>query len=160
MTMNDMTYQVRPVGTVRVTEAGFTLHIEEPFRPALAQLAKFSHVKVIWWADQLDTASDRALLQVEPPYAPGETVGVFACCSPARPNPIAITTCFVLGVDEAQGVIEVPWIDALDGTPILDLKPYIPIADRFRDFYVPEWLAVLPAWAEEAASIPPGFFGE
>lgn len=159
--MDDKTYQVRPIGAVRATEDGlFALEILEPYRPALQQLDKFSHVRVIWWADQCDTAEDRAVMQVEPPYAKGYVVGVFACCSPARPNPIATTTCFVMGIDPAKGIVSIPWIDAFDGTPILDLKPYIPIADRVRDFYVPEWLAPLPDWMEDAASIPPEFFGE
>lgn len=158
--MNEQEYQVRPIGVVRASGTSFELHIDEPFRPALKQLDRFSHVKVIWWAHQCDTETDRGLLQCEPPYARGNVVGVFACCSPARPNPIATTTCFILGVDENSGVVQLPWIDAFDGTPILDLKPYIPLAERVREFYLPDWLAPLPVWMEDGANIPPGFFGE
>lgn len=154
------TYQINTIGHVEAGESGFCLHIDAPYRAALKQLGTFSHVKVFWWADQLDNETDRRTLVVAPPYAKGEQVGVFACCSPARPNPIATTTCFVMGVDEEAGTVTIPWIDAFDGTPILDLKPYIAIADRFRDIYGPDWLAPLPQWAEDAASIPPGFFGE
>jgi len=154
------TYQIQPIGHVQANADGFALHIAAEYRPALKQLGKFSHVKVFWWADQLDNAAGRQTLVVEPSYAQGNQVGVFACCSPSRPNPIATTTCWVIEVDEANGIVVVPWIDAFDGTPIIDLKPYIPIADRARDYSVPEWLAVLPAWMEDAEQIPPGFFGE
>jgi tRNA (adenine37-N6)-methyltransferase len=158
--MSEKTYQVRAVGHVRHTAEGFELHIAAPFRPALKQLDRFSHVKVFWWADQLDKEDARATLLCEPSYAKGQAVGVFACCSPARPNPIAATTCFILGVDAEKGTVRVPRIDAFDGTPIIDLKPYIPVADRIRECYVPEWLAVLPEWLEDGAQIPAGFFGE
>jgi tRNA-Thr(GGU) m(6)t(6)A37 methyltransferase TsaA len=156
--MNENTYQVSPIGHIRATSAGFELHILEPFRPALKELRRFSHVKVLWWADRLDNEQGRSVLQCELPYAKGQQAGVFACCSPARPNPIALDTCSIMGVDEKKGIVTVPWIDAFDGTPILDLKPYIPIADRVREFYVPDWLAVLPEWVEDADQIPPGFF--
>lgn len=154
------TYQINTIGHVTGNPSeGFTITIDPAYRPALKQLGQFSHVKVYWWADQLDNEAGRQTLVVEPPYAQGHQVGVFACCSPARPNPIAETTCFVLGVDEAAGTVLIPWIDAFPGTPIIDLKPYIPIGDRFREVYGPEWLAPLPQWADDAASIPPGFFG-
>lgn len=156
-TMSQTTFQIHPIGHV---QAGFTLHIDEPYRPALKQIEKFSHVKVYWWADQHDNDEARSTLQCEPPYARGYTVGVFACCSPARPNPIATTTCFILDVDEEQGIIQLPWIDAFDGTAIIDLKPYVPVADRVRDWYGPEWLAPLPGCLEEGANIPEGFFGD
>jgi tRNA-Thr(GGU) m(6)t(6)A37 methyltransferase TsaA len=158
--MHDQTYQIRSIGHVQANEHGFALHIAEPYRAGLKELGQFSHVKVYWWADQCDTAEGRATVQVEPPYAKGQIVGVFACGSPARPNPLAATTCFVLGVDEAAGVVQVPWIDAFDGTPLIDLKPYVPVADRAREVYGPAWFAPLPQWLDDGADIPPGFFGD
>lgn len=144
-------YQIYPIGYARQSEMGYQLEILEPFRPALEHLDKFSHVKIYWWADQNDNEAARATLQAELPYAPGVTAGVFACRSEYRPNPILETVCFILDIDQENGVVSLPWIDALDGTPVIDLKPYIPISDRVRDVNVPEWLSMLPEWMEDAA---------
>lgn len=156
MSQNQPTYEVRPIGHVRQSEGMFRLEILAPYRAALKGLGEFSHVMVFWWADQHDNAADRAVLQADLPYAPGTTAGVFACRSERRPNPLAITTMLMLDVDETNGVVILPWIDANDGTPILDLKPYIPISDRIRDVQQASWLAGWPQWMEDAGA----FFAE
>lgn len=143
-------YQLHPIGYVRADSGSFCLEILEPYRPALKEMRRFSHVMILWWADQNDNSEQRAILTTELPYAPGVTAGVFACRSPYRPNPIALTTMFVLDVDEENGRVLLPWIDAQDGTPVLDIKPYIPISDRIRDVRVADWLAGWPEWMEEA----------
>jgi len=147
------TYQLRPIGTVHASEAEqcYSLHIDEAFRPALKQMDQFSHVLVFWWAHKMDTPELREVLTTELPYARGVQAGVFACRAEYRPNPIAVTTVPLLDVDVEQGVVMLPWIDACDGTPVLDLKPYIPISDRIRDFYVADWLSDWPEWMEDAA---------
>jgi tRNA-Thr(GGU) m(6)t(6)A37 methyltransferase TsaA len=144
-------YQLTPIGRVQEAEGFYVIHIDETIRPAMKLMEGFSHIHVLWWADQLDTDEGRAILQGDLPYAPGTVAGVFANRSPARPNPIGLTTCFVLDVDPAAGTISVAWIDALDGTPVLDIKPYIPVSDRARDVSVAEWLADWPEWMEDAA---------
>jgi len=55
-----------------------------------------------------------------------------------------------LGVDIESGWVALPWIDAYDGTPVLDLKPYMPVSDRIRDVNVADWLKEWPLWMEEA----------
>jgi tRNA-Thr(GGU) m(6)t(6)A37 methyltransferase TsaA len=132
------------------------LEILEPYRPALKELGQFSHVIVLWWADQVDNPEYRHTMQTELPYARGTTAGVFACRAEYRPNPIGITTCIILDIDEQQGTVTLPWMDAFDGTPLLDLKPYIPMADRIRDVRVASWLEGWPEWMEDAAE----FFAE
>ncbi len=144
-------YTLYPIGYVRQSEEFCTLEILEPYRPGLKELMQFSHVIVAWWADQGDNPQQRGTLQADLPYARGTTAGVFACRAEYRPNPIALTTCYILEVDEQNGVITLPWMDAFDGTPVLDLKPYIPISDRIRDVKVAEWFKDWPAWAEDAA---------
>lgn len=144
------TYQLHPIGFVRAAEGSFYLEVLEPYRPALRELARFSHVMVFWWANKHDNPKDRAITTTQLPYAPGVRAGVFACRSPYRPNPIALTTMFMLDVDVENGRIDLPWIDADDGTPLLDLKPYIPISDRIRDVRAAEWLADWPQWMEDA----------
>jgi tRNA-Thr(GGU) m(6)t(6)A37 methyltransferase TsaA len=149
-------YQVYPIGYVHSAEDGSRLEILEPYRPALKHLGQFSHVHVIWWADKNDNEQARSTMQAKLPYAESVTAGVFACRAEYRPNPIAVTMCPLLGVDEQKGIVHLAWIDAFDGTPVLDLKPYIPISDRVRDVRVAEWLADWPEWMEDAAE----FFAE
>jgi tRNA-Thr(GGU) m(6)t(6)A37 methyltransferase TsaA len=147
-------YRVRPIGTVRRRAGGARrgaarLEIDEPFRRGLFELGEFSHVLVLWWAQRRDNPEDRRTLRVRPRSAPDHVTGVFATRSPARPNPIAVSVCRLLRVDEAAGTLDVAAIDADDGTDVIDLKAYIPSADRVRDATVPVWFADLPAWARD-----------
>jgi tRNA (adenine37-N6)-methyltransferase len=96
--------------------------LTEPHRGCLADLDAFSHVWVIahlhesvGWADTVD------------PFLDDEPRGTFATRSPHRPNPVSISLCALVGV-EADG-ITVEGLDLLDGTPVLDLKPYVPLFD-------------------------------
>jgi tRNA (Thr-GGU) A37 N-methylase len=98
----------------------------------------------------MDTKAARSIMTTKLPYAAGVEAGVFACRSEYRPNPIAVTTMMILDVDEEKGIVVLPWIDAFDGTPLLDIKPYIPISDRIRDYKVAEWAADWPEWMEDA----------
>lgn len=143
-------FTMRPIGYVRGTEEKGYLEILEPFRPALKQLDQFSHVIVVWWAHGHDNEEHRNIMQCEPPYADGRVTGIFACRAEYRPNPVAITTCKITGVDEEKGIVRVGYIDAFDGTPIVDLKAYFPISDRAREATIPPWLSHWPEWIEDA----------
>ena len=143
------TYQMQPIGSVRRNAAGMHLEIAEPFRAALKQLDQFSHVIVFWWADRFDNAESRKVLVCKPPYAEDHETGVFATRSPLRPNPIAMTTCKLLGVDEAAGIVRIADIDAVDGTRVVDLKAYFPVCDRVERAHIPAWLAGWPEWMPE-----------
>ena len=152
-TNSEKSYQLMSIGRVSVNEADgrYLLEIDPPYREALRQLDRFSHVMVFWWADQMDGKEARQILTTKLPYAPGKSVGVFACRSEYRPNPIAVTTMPILSVDVEAGEVILPWIDAFDGSPVIDLKPYIPICDRIRDLHVAPWMADWPLWMEDAA---------
>ena len=63
--------------------------------------------------------------------------------------PIAMTTCRLLSLDEANGVVQVASIDAFDATPVLDLKAYFPVCDRVQEVPIPEWLSDWPDWMPE-----------
>lgn len=143
------TFQIHPIGYVRSGEQGSYLEILEPFRPALKQLDQFSHVIVVWWADQNDNEKSRSTMQCEPPYAEGKLTGIFACRAEYRPNPVAITVCKMVAVDEEKGTVQLEYIDAYDGTPIVDLKAYFPVSDRVREAKIPEWLSDWPEWVED-----------
>lgn len=152
---------LRPIGQVQHTDTGFRLVIEPPYRAGLKQLDQFSHVIVLWWADRHDNPQDRAIVETSLPYAPGVTAGVFACRAEYRPNPIGVSVSPILAVDVAQGCVELPWLEAFDGTPILDLKPYVPISDRVRDVIVAPWFEGLPEYLEDAAGFDfDAFFGQ
>lgn len=148
--MNKNRIELNPVGRVEADESQgrFRLQIFEEYRPALQGLGSCTHTIVLWWADQADTSGD---LVVDLPYAPGVRSGVFANRSEARPNPIAITTAYIIDVDEAAGTVDLAWIDAFDGTLVLDIKPYLPMSDRVMDAGYPEWLQGLPESMEDAA---------
>ena len=150
--MPDNGYTVESIGHVQADEAGYGLFIAEPYREALTELDGFSHVNVLWWCHLLDDPMFREMTIAERPYrnAPAE-IGIFATRSPARPNPIALTAVPVISIDVPSGFIRVPFIDAEDGTPILDIKPYHPAVDRIRDVQPPAWCASGPEWYEDSA---------
>jgi tRNA-Thr(GGU) m(6)t(6)A37 methyltransferase TsaA len=94
-----------------------TLEIFEDYEPALLDIQRCSHLIVLYWLDQ----SDRNVLKTRTPWGP-EVHGVFATRSPNRPNPIGFC---VVDLVECQGrFLKVRGMDALDGSPVLDIKPY------------------------------------
>lgn len=143
------TFEIFPVGYVRQKDGQASLHILQAFIPALEQLEHFSHVRVLWWFHRFQDERFRKITQNTPPYEHAPVTGVFASRSPVRPNPIALTTVRITNVNRDQGIVEVAGLDAYDGTPIVDLKPYIPAADRVREFRVPAWIAHRPEWYVE-----------
>jgi tRNA-Thr(GGU) m(6)t(6)A37 methyltransferase TsaA len=149
MTEKKGVFELNPIGTIQRNGEQIQIEIKEPYRPALQQLDRFSHVMVFWWAERFDSDEYRQLLQTEPPYAQGHVHGVFATRAPYRPNPIAMTTCKLLAMDKEAGILQVADIDAFDGTQVVDLKAYYPVTDRVRECHMPEWLADWPEWMPE-----------
>jgi len=143
------TFEIKSIGQVRRDGQGVSVIIDEAFRPALRDLDHFSHVIVFFWSSQLDQPEMREILVVDLPYAEGHKSGVFATRSPVRPNPILMTTCKLLSVDESQGMVRVADLDAFDGTPVIDLKAYFPVCERVKDATIPEWLQGWPEWMPE-----------
>jgi len=149
----DLRYELRPIGHVSVSGDAMCLQIDKPFRPALKGLEGFSHIVAVFWCHLADTEEYRDLIACDRPYTNGpDHLGVFATRSPARPNPIGITPVSMIRLVVSEGTIHVPFIDAEDGTPILDLKPYQPSLDRVRDVRTPDWCAHWPQWSEDSAT--------
>lgn len=93
------------------------VHVKEEFRPALKSLETCSHVIVFYWMHE----AMRTLVQQRPKFA--ESIhGTFALRSPNRPNPISISVVELLEVLPDR--LKIRYIDCLDGTPLLDIKPY------------------------------------
>ncbi len=144
--------KIFPIGNVKSKNGEFAIEIMEEYRPGLKQLENFSHIHVLWWAHGVASKRWRKKLICVPPY--GENTpetGVFATRAEYRPNPIAMTIVQILNVDMDNGLIVIPYIDAFDGTPVLDIKGYFPVCDRIRDSSIPPWLKGWPDWFEEAA---------
>ena len=151
--MSDVNYTLSPIGQIVAAGDGYALTIDEPYRPGLTELDGFSHINVLWWCHLLDDPMFREMTIAERPYrnAP-EAIGIFATRSPARPNPIALTAVPVISIDVEGGMVRIPYIDAEDGTPILDIKPYHPAVDRIRETHTPTWCADWPEWYEDSAT--------
>ena len=112
------------------------LLFRDEFTPALDGLAGFSHLFVVTWLDQV-TADGRALLRIHPTGDESSPeVGVFATRTAHRPNPIAVSIVPIEGV--SRNLVKVVGLDVVDGTPVLDIKPYISFYDSF-DAEVPTW---------------------
>ena len=132
-------FTVRPIGYVRKTDSAETIVLNEKYRAGLLGLDGFSHVYVLWWFDRSDTPEKRAVLQVHPrANLENPLTGVFATRAPVRPNMIALTLCKIVSV--TGNVVEVDEIDAFDGTPVLDMKPYLPGEDDGAKATGPDWL--------------------
>ena len=107
-----------PKGLGAKHEAEGSLEIRSEFEPGLTDIEGFSHLFVLWVFDR----SEGYQLMGTPPND-NRPHGVFATRSPLRPNPIGLTVVELLGREGA--VLRVRGVDMLDGTPILDIKPYL-----------------------------------
>jgi len=107
-----------PKGLGAQHDAEGELDILPEFEPGLADIEGFSHLFVIW---AFDRAKEPKLV-VSPP-SDNRPHGVFATRSPRRPNPIALTVVELIRRDGP--LLRVRGVDMLDGTPILDIKPYL-----------------------------------
>ena len=113
--------------------------IKEDLTPALNGIDEWSHIYIIFW---LDRNSNKAETKI---YHHKNGAGIFAARSPIHPNPIGLT--LVELVKRENNVLWVKGIDAFDGTPVLDIKPY-PDWEKgqlkvITDFRIPEWLREL-----------------
>jgi len=107
----------RGLGAKHETEG--VLEILREFEPGLADIEGFSHLYVLWAFDRADGFD----LIAHPPTDEKRPHGVFSTRSPRRPNPIALTVVELLGRNGTS--LRVRGVDMLDGTPILDIKPYL-----------------------------------
>jgi tRNA-Thr(GGU) m(6)t(6)A37 methyltransferase TsaA len=114
------------------------LIIKPELNEILDGIEGFSHILVLYWP-HLIPPERRELRKVHPmgrKDVPKQ--GIFATCSPARPNPILVTAIKLL--ERKENVLKVQGFEALDGSPILDIKPYNPGYYRIDNPSVPEWM--------------------
>ena len=107
-------------GQARPQNGTSQIIVDEDFAPALDGLKVGGHVHVLYWFDQ----ADRGVLKTVPKWSEtNEERGVFSIRSPGRPNPIALSTVEIFSTEE--NIVTVTAMDCIDGTPLLDMKPYI-----------------------------------
>lgn len=146
-------FQVNPIGKVVVKEEGVFIELETNYIPALQALDGFSHLNIIWWFSDFDSKQMRSVLETRQPYKKAPAVmGIFATRSPVRPNPIALSTVEVIHIDYEKGLIQIPYMDANDNTPVLDIKPYTPSLDRVENPEVPKWCSHWPTSLEQSGT--------
>lgn len=138
----------RPIGIIRSPFAGIenvpiqpaaaagirgSVEISAEFAAGLQDLAGFSHIILLYHFHQV---TQTRLTVV--PFLDRQTRGVFATRAPSRPNPIGLSTVRLLGVEGR--VLHIENVDIVDGTPLLDIKPYVPAFDH-QDAARIGWLA-------------------
>lgn len=130
---------MRPVGRVCRTEAAITIEVAPEYAEALMGLEAYSHILIFYWFHQNDTDGGRSTLRVHPRGdQTNPLTGVFATHSPMRPNLIALTRCELLAV---QGTtLTVAGLDALDGSPVVDIKGFIPGEPDADQVRLPRWV--------------------
>lgn len=107
-------------GQARPENGTSQIIVDEKYASAIDGLKVGDHVQVLYWFDQ----ADRSVLKTVPGWSEtNEERGVFSIRSPRRPNPIALSTVEIFSIDE--NIMTVTAMDCIDGTPLLDMKPYI-----------------------------------
>lgn len=135
------TVHVRSIGSVEISEEDAVLKVDPAFLQGLKGLDGFSHIWVLYWCHENDNPDSRSILQVHPRRDPDNPLtGVFGTRSPARPNPLALSLCRIKTVNRETGEVRIFSIDARNGSPLVDLKPYLPHSDRVEDSRVPAWV--------------------
>lgn len=131
---------VKFIGFVESVEGDIAkIKIFQEFCDGLEGIENYSHLIVLYWIHLRDTKRNRQTLLVYPKrHAVNTLTGVFACRSPTRPNPIGL--CVVKLVGRENCTLTVSGLDALENSPIIDIKPYIPKLDSVPDAQVPKWL--------------------
>ena len=145
------TFAVTSIGTVKcavteMSQGGWAtidseIHLDPQLTGGLQGLAGFSHILVAFFLDRAQGFDPLKQLMRKPRGRDDlQAVGVFAQRTKYRPNPLGITAVQLLGIEGSA--VKVRGLDALDGTPVLDIKPYMPPFDRMENVQMPEWVGL------------------
>jgi tRNA-Thr(GGU) m(6)t(6)A37 methyltransferase TsaA len=139
---------LQPIGTVKSTatepadenwgKVVSEIHLDEPFVPGLQGLGQFSHIIVVFFMHQATFNPSTDLVRRPRGRADMPALGIFAQRAKHRPNPIGITAVELIGIE--KNVLIVRGLDAINGTPVLDIKPYVSAFDRIDQPIIPEWM--------------------
>jgi tRNA-Thr(GGU) m(6)t(6)A37 methyltransferase TsaA len=104
-------------------------------------IEQYSHLVVLYWAHKVPNKS-RLLTRVHPMGRKEiPMVGIFCTCSPARPNPVLMSVVRLRGIK--GNVLQVTGLDAVDGSPVIDIKPYVKEFYPQEKVFIPEWMQKL-----------------
>jgi len=117
-----------PYQPLNEDDGEFALILDKEYTQGLKLLDSFTYIYVIFYLDKTIRTKD---LEISPPWANKQKVGVFASRSPNRPNPIGLSVVKIKKI--VDNVIYISGIDAFNGTPILDIKPYLDELDAKKD---------------------------
>lgn len=130
-----------PIQPAGAAEVAGTVEVFPEFVPGLADLVGFSHIVLIY---HFHRSTGYALRVV--PYLDTQPRGLFATRAPRRPNPLGLSVVRLLAIH--GGTLQVMGVDMLDGSPLLDIKPYVPEFDAPGEVRT-GWLADLQARARD-----------
>ena len=138
----------KPIGTVKSpvregVDVGWgsvvsEIHIDPEYADGLIGIEAFSHAVVVFYMHQSSWTPASDLIRRPQGRADMPRIGIFAQRAKHRPNPIGITSVRLLGVE--GNLLRVKGLDAIDGTPVLDIKPYFSQFDSAADSHTPEWV--------------------
>jgi tRNA-Thr(GGU) m(6)t(6)A37 methyltransferase TsaA len=117
-----------PIQPYAARDVAGEIEIFPKFRAALKDLKGFERIWLIYWFDRAQLFSARVI-----PYRDVVERGLFATRAPCRPNPIGLSAVRLSSVNSRTGKLTVLDVDMLDGTPLLDIKPYVPQFDSYPD---------------------------
>jgi len=136
-------FSLEQIGRVERRDGKVFIVMAPYLAEGLAGIDDFSHLWVIYWFHGNDTPEKRRTLKVHPRGNPvNPLTGVFATRSPVRPNLLGMQACRLVGRQGNR--LEVAGLDAWDGSPVIDLKPYIPQIDAVPQAAIPPWAAAPP----------------
>ena len=135
----DLEWRPQIAGVSESQEVISELVIDSDLAGITDGLEDFSHLLVLYWAHRVDK-DGRSITKAHPMGRKDlPLVGIFATCSPARPNPVC---AMVVRLLERKGnVLKVRGLDAIDGSPLIDIKPYNPSYYAAEDVKVADWMA-------------------
>jgi tRNA-Thr(GGU) m(6)t(6)A37 methyltransferase TsaA len=139
---------VKPIGIVKNEvkgpmrggweEVASEIVVEGSLLECLEGVEEFSHIIVVYWMHRVPSM-ERPPGKIHPQgRADLPLVGIFATRAPYRPNPLGVS--MVRLVERKGNILKVMGLDAIDGTPVLDIKPYLPPLDTPLNVQVPEWV--------------------
>lgn len=140
--LSEKSGQVRFIGLVG--KEAKSVKVFAKYCSGLQGLENYSHIILLYWFHLRDTPQERETLQVTPKRHQGAPeVGVFSSRSPSRPNPIGLCVAELVGIKDC--ILIVRGLDAISGSPVIDIKPYNPRADAIPNARIPEWAGKEPS---------------
>ncbi len=121
-----------PIQPISGKDTEGSVEIFPEYVDGLKDLEGFSHIILIYYFHKAGKYASEVK-----PYMDDKMHGVFATRAPARPNPIGISVVRLLGIE--KNIVRIAGLDAIDGTPVLDIKPYVPEFDHREDIEI-GWL--------------------